>query len=64
MVDWRAEYLRLLEFIEGAPVESGLCCCGDSMNHPFDSHSPRDQWDYAVECEREHYNLLIAKDKS
>jgi len=43
---------RLLEFIEQAPVSSGVCCCGDSIDkHPSPmtcGHTPIDQWDNAV----------------
>lgn len=54
----RAQFNRLLEVAESslaAPVESGVCCCGNDMhNHgQWDGHSPRDQWDWHVEgCEK------------
>ena len=44
---------RCADFIENAPVSSGVCCCGDSIEHHADpmscGHSPRDQWDYSAE---------------
>lgn len=45
---------NLIEFINNAQVISGVCCCGDDMqrhSNPMDcGHSPRDQWDYLVQC--------------
>lgn len=51
-----AEYKKqrddLLEFMKGAQVSSGVCCCGDMMDkhaHPMTSgHNPVDMWDHAV----------------
>lgn len=47
-----AERDELLDFIKYAEVDSGVCCCGDSMeNHPSGmncGHSPVDMWDNAV----------------
>jgi hypothetical protein len=40
---------NLLEFIKRAPVSSGVCCCGDSMEkHSSVDHTPVDMWDHAV----------------
>lgn len=48
----QAERDELLDFIKYAEVDSGVCCCGDSMeNHPSGmncGHSPVDMWDNAV----------------
>jgi len=48
---------ELLAFMQGAPVSSGVCCCGDDMNkhaHPMSSgHNPVDMWDHAVMCHAE-----------
>lgn len=45
---------KLVEFIKRAPVESGVCCCGDSMReHPdpmWSGHTPVDMWDHSVQC--------------
>lgn len=40
----------LLDFIKNAPVSSGVCCCGDSIeaHHQYSDHYPVDQWDYSV----------------
>lgn len=47
-----ARITELEEFIRNAPVSSGVCCCGDSMDtHDsgmYSGHSPVDQWDYSV----------------
>lgn len=44
--------VAFVEFVKTAPVQSGVCCCGDSMdNHPSPmscGHSPVDQWDYSL----------------
>lgn len=48
----QAREQQLRKLIEHAPVSSGVCCCGDSMDrHPDPmvcGHSPVDQWDWAV----------------
>lgn len=48
----QAREQQLRELIEHAPVSSGVCCCGDSMDSHQDpmvcGHSPVDQWDWAV----------------
>ena len=45
---------KLLDFIQNAPVSSGVCCCGEGMDRHSDpmscGHSPRDQWDWSVQC--------------
>ena len=45
---------KLIEFIRTAPVASGVCCCGQSMDGHADpmvcGHTPKDQWDWSVEC--------------
>lgn len=45
---------NLLASMQESPVSSGVCCCGDAMDahaHPMDcGHSPRDEWDWHVEC--------------
>lgn len=44
----------LRDMMRSAPVGTGVCCCGDDMqrhSNPMDcGHSPRDQWDWSVEC--------------
>lgn len=41
-----------VEFLTHAPLETGICCCGDSMNghgNPMDcGHSPVDSGAYAI----------------
>ncbi len=41
-----------VDFVKNAPVSSGVCCCGDSMEGHADpmscGHSPVDQWDYSL----------------
>lgn len=48
----QAREQQLRKLIENAPVSSGVCCCGDSMDSHQDpmvcGHSPVDQWDWAV----------------
>lgn len=48
----QAREQQLRKLLEHAPVSSGVCCCGDSMDsHPDPmvcGHSPVDQWDWAV----------------
>lgn len=54
LAEAQAQKQRLLDFIKCAPVASGVCCCGESMDRhsdPMDcGHTPRDEWDWAVEC--------------
>lgn len=40
---------KFLDFVEGAPVGSGVCCCGDAMvpAHHGD-HGAVDMWDHNV----------------
>jgi len=36
---------RFAEFVMHAPVGTGICCCGESMdNHPSTDHQPVDEW--------------------
>ena len=47
--EWRDRCTNLLDFIEHAPVGSGVCCCGEDMeNHVSSDHSPFDQWSWSV----------------
>jgi hypothetical protein len=47
--EWRDRCTKLLNFIEHAPVSSGVCCCGEDMeNHVSSDHSPFDQWSWSV----------------
>ena len=43
---------EFIEFVRTAPVSSGVCCCGESMDdHPEASmcgHTPTDQWDWSL----------------
>lgn len=45
---------EFLDFLECAPVGSGVCCCGESMeghSSPMEcGHSPVDQWDHSLRC--------------
>lgn len=52
---------RLIEFVETAPVASGICCCGESMeNHSaYTGHTAVDMWDNAVAQQRKAFNLLL-----
>jgi hypothetical protein len=56
---------KLIEFVKHAPVESGVCCCGDSMReHPdpmWCGHTPVDTWDHNVSCYVEEHEKLRAK---
>lgn len=65
--DWKAYAIRLVEFIENAEVQSGVCCCGDSMEghaNPMNcGHSPVDMWSYSVLGIREEFDQLIANSK-
>lgn len=45
---------QFVDFVFGAQVGSGVCCCGDNMQgHPQQDHSPVDEWDYALRGWRE-----------
>lgn len=47
--EWRDRCTKLLNFIEHAPVSSGVCCCGGDMeNHVSSDHPPFDQWSWSV----------------
>lgn len=50
--EWRDRCTKLLAFIEHAPVDSGVCCCGEDMRNHDGSidHSPIDQWAWSVHC--------------
>jgi hypothetical protein len=40
---------EFINFLKTAPVDSGVCCCGDRMDdHSPHDHSPVDQWDYSL----------------
>lgn len=43
-------FKEFVDFIEHAPVDNGICCCGGSMSdHDYHGdHAPVDQWDYAI----------------
>ncbi len=47
-----AQIEMMREFIARAPVSSGVCCCGESMNghsNPMScDHTPVDLWDHSV----------------
>lgn len=54
LIERQAAQIELMrEFIARAPVSSGVCCCGESMNGHSDpaycGHTPVDLWDYSVE---------------
>lgn len=44
------QFDQFLEFVKGAPVSSGVCCCGSEVDkHGYsDGHSAVDQWDYSL----------------
>lgn len=50
--EYKKQRDELLAFMQGAPVSSGVCCCGDDMkNHSSPmvcGHSPVDMWDHSV----------------
>lgn len=47
--EWRDRCTWLIDFMEHAPVGSGVCCCGEDMeNHVSSDHSPVDQWSWNV----------------
>lgn len=54
---YKAQRDALIAFMENAPVNSGVCCCGDDMNRHGNpmacGHSPVDMWDHSVICWRE-----------
>lgn len=53
---YKAQRDNLLAFIQNAPVESGVCCCGDSMDkHYSQDHSAVDMWDHSVLCYAEEF---------
>lgn len=45
---------KLRQFLLEAPARTGVCCCGEDMDNHSDpmssGHTPRDEWDWAVEC--------------
>jgi len=47
-----AKFEQFVEWVEQAPVSSGVCCCGDSMDNHASAltcgHEPVDQWDHAL----------------
>lgn len=45
-----ALFKKFMDFVESAPVDSGICCCGGSMSdHDYHGdHAPVDQWDVNV----------------
>ncbi len=54
LIERQAAQIEMMrEFIARAPVSSGVCCCGESMNGHSDpmncGHTPVDLWDYSVE---------------
>lgn len=56
---WQTMVIRLMNFIESAPVSSGVCCCGDYMDkHNSSDHSPVDMWDYDVMMMREEFDKM------
>lgn len=48
----RTRVAELEEFIRNAPVSTGICCCGESMDSHeaaiVSGHMPIDQWEPAV----------------
>lgn len=56
---------KLVEFIKRAPVESGVCCCGDAMDQHNDpmwsGHAPVDMWDHNVNSYVEEHEKLRAR---
>lgn len=53
---YKAQRDNLLAFIQNAPVSSGVCCCGDSMEkHYSPDHSAVDMWDHSVRCYAEEF---------
>lgn len=46
-------YRAFLDFVESAPVSSGVCCCGDDMSKHESAysagHTPKDQWHWQVQ---------------
>ena len=55
-VSWNAANERIKDFVgfvTDAPVDSGICCCGDSMEghaSPMHcGHNPVDQWDHSLD---------------
>lgn len=55
------EFIKeLVSLIKYAQVNSGVCCCGDSMDNHSNpmhcGHTPTDMWDYSVYVLLEKYN--------
>lgn len=56
--------IKFQGFVEGAPVSSGVCCCGDSMesHNAYSDHSPVDTWDNGVkQFSQEMFDLINKK---
>ena len=44
------KYREFAAFVKGAPVSSGVCCCGVDMadEQDHEGHTPVDQWHYSL----------------
>ena len=54
IIEHQAAQIEMMrDFIETAPVSTGVCCCGESMEGHSSSmncsHTPVDLWDHSVE---------------
>lgn len=47
-----AKFEEFAQWVSTAPVSTGVCCCGDSMENHDDAmnagHAALDEWDYAL----------------
>lgn len=59
-----AALVSAADFIESAPVSSGVCCCGSDMTTHESAmdcgHSPVDQWNYSATSKVAEMRKVIA----
>jgi hypothetical protein len=64
---WKDFATKLMSFCEHAPMSSGVCCCGDSLEgHPsgfMAGHEPVDKAAYAISKFHEEFEKLNVKGK-
>lgn len=63
--DLREVLERVRDFLEAAPFESGVCCCGSPVDgHSYgDGHSPVDELQYAVSKQIEAIDAALSQEE-
>lgn len=59
---------EVVEAVDAAPISTGVCCCGESMQHhsrAYDAgHTPIDEWDdYWPKVKRQLVKIKVLEDK-